>query len=198
MHKKGNEIKSGNIIDTIGSIYESLTPSAKRIASAVVKAPQSVSKQTISELSQTASVGDATIIRFCRSLGFKGFQDFKMELAIELSNNKQQDKSIFDSDVTSEDSSETVAYKLKQSLVNVLTETINLLNFDVVDDVAHAIKNSKSLYFFGIGSSGLAAEGAKHKFMRIGLSVDAFSNNHFMYMKASLQKIWCNYYCYHS
>ncbi|MGR6833384.1 MurR/RpiR family transcriptional regulator [Aliivibrio wodanis] len=39
-----------------------------------------------------------------------------------------------------------------------------------------------------MGSSGLTAESAKHKFMRIGLNVDAFTNNHFMYIKSSLMQ----------
>ncbi|WP_231579340.1 MurR/RpiR family transcriptional regulator [Photobacterium iliopiscarium] len=37
-----------------------------------------------------------------------------------------------------------------------------------------------------MGSSGITAEDAKNKLMRIGFDVDALTNNHFMYMKAAL------------
>ena len=37
-----------------------------------------------------------------------------------------------------------------------------------------------------MGSSGVTAEDAKNKLMRIGFQVDATGNNHFMYMQASL------------
>lgn len=183
---QSSTIKAGKIIDTIGSLYDSLTPSSKRISDYVLSHASEVSKQSIAELSQNVSAGDATIIRFCRTLGFKGFQEFKMELAIELANNNQQEKSIFDTNVTADDNAEIISQKLKLSIDNVLSETINLLDFDTLESVTEQVTKARALYFFGVGSSGLVAESAKHKFMRIGLNVDALTNNHFMYMKAAL------------
>ncbi|MGF1901444.1 MurR/RpiR family transcriptional regulator [Aliivibrio sifiae] len=182
------QIKAGNIIDTIGSLYNSLTPSSKRIADYVVSNASQVSKHSIAELSHLVNAGDATIIRFCRTLGFKGFQDFKMELAIEVSNLQGREKDIFDTDVTAEDNAEVIGHKLQSTIESVLSETMNLLNFQSLESVAEALKDAKAIYFFGVGSSGLTAESAKHKFMRIGLNVDAFTNNHFMYIKSSLMQ----------
>jgi len=179
-------IKTGKIIDTIGSLYDSLTPSAKRISDYVLSNANEVSKHSIAELSQIVNAGDATIIRFCRTLGFKGFYEFKMELAIELSNFNQQDKSIFDTDITVNDDAEMIGLKLKASIENVLSETINLLDFPILEEITQKLSKSKGIYFFGVGSSGLVAESSKFKFMRIGINVDAFTNNHFMYMKATL------------
>jgi Transcriptional regulators len=51
---------------------------------------------TIVEFSEKVIVGEATIIRFCRKLGFKGFQDFKMILAQELSINSQSTRIVSD------------------------------------------------------------------------------------------------------
>ncbi|MUK31707.1 MurR/RpiR family transcriptional regulator [Aliivibrio fischeri] len=182
------QIKAGNIIDTIGSLYNSLTPSSKRIADYVMSNATQVSKHSIAELSQIVNAGDATIIRFCRTLGFKGYQDFKMELAIEVSNLQGREKDIFDTDVTAEDNAEVIGHKLQSTIESVLAETMNLLNFQSLESVAEALKDAKAIYFFGVGSSGLTAESAKHKFMRIGLNVDAFTNNHFMYIKSSLMQ----------
>ncbi|SKA55947.1 MurR/RpiR family transcriptional regulator [Enterovibrio nigricans] len=109
-----------------------------------------------------------------------------MDLAIELSSINQSDKSILDTDIAPQDSAELIGQKLQQGINNVLTETLNLLNFDTLEQVAHQIKASKGVYFFGVGSSGITAEDAKNKFMRIGFNADALTNNHFMYMKASL------------
>ncbi len=183
---QSSTIKAGKIIDTIGSLYDSLTPSYKRISDYILTHASEVSKQSIADLSQNVSAGDATIIRFCRTLGFKGFQEFKMELAIELANNNQQEKSIFDTDVTADDNAKVISQKLKLSIDNALSETINLLDFNTLENITEQITKANALYFFGVGSSGLVAESAKHKFMRIGLNVDALTNNHFMYMKAAL------------
>ena len=47
---------------------------------------------------------------------------------------------------------------------------------------------AKRIILFGVGSSGLTAEDFKFKLMRIGYPIDAVTNNHFMYMQASLMK----------
>lgn len=180
------QTKAGNIIYTIGSLYNSLTPSSKRIADFVVSQPEQISKLSIAELSQLVNAGDATIIRFCRTLGFKGYQDFKLELAVEMSTSKQVDSSILDTDVTPEDSVEILGKKLQSAINNVLSETLTLVDFSQLEQAAISIAQANSIYFFGVGSSGISAESAKYKYMRIGLNVDAFSNNHFMYIKASL------------
>jgi len=178
--------KAGKVLDMMGSLHESLTPSARRISEFVLASPAEVTKLSIAELSHTANVGEATIIRFCRTLGFKGFQDFKMELAIELSSQGHNEKSILDTDVTPEDDAELIGQKLQNTINSVLSETLNLLSFETLETVAEQIRSSRAVYFFGVGSSGITAEDAKNKFMRIGYNVDALTNNHFMYMKASL------------
>lgn len=181
-----SEVKVGKVLDTIGSLHESLTPSAKRIAIFVLKNPSIVIKLSIADLSTSIKVGEATIIRFCRTLGFSGFQAFKLSLAIELSKEDKSKIDILDTNVMPNDSAKLIAQKLHTSINNVLAETLNLLNFETLNTVTQLIKSAKGIYFFGVGSSGITAEDAKNKLMRIGINVDALTNNHFMYMKASL------------
>ena len=140
----------------------------------------------MADLSYKVCACVVTIIRFCRLLGFKGFQDFKMDLAIELSSLHQNDRSILDTDIAPHDNVELIGQKLQQGINNVLSETLNLLSFQTMETVANQLRGARGIYIFGVGSSGITAEEAKNKFMRIGLNVDALTNNHFMYMKATL------------
>ncbi|MCD9506259.1 MurR/RpiR family transcriptional regulator [Photobacterium phosphoreum] len=179
-------IQVGKILDTLGSLRDSLTPSARRIADYVLAQPQRVTELSIAELSQQAKVGEASIIRFCRVLNFKGFQDLKMKLAIEVATPNDVEKHMLDTELTADDNAEHIGRKLQQTINNVLGETLNLLDFSELEAVARAFQQQKRIYFFGVGSSGITAEDAKNKLMRIGLDVDALTNNHFMYMKASL------------
>ena len=39
---------------------------------------------SITEFATAAGVAEATVLRFCRSLGFNGYQDFKLGLAQEI------------------------------------------------------------------------------------------------------------------
>lgn len=179
---------SGNILDTIGALYDSLTKTEKRIATTILSSPELLSQNSLAEIAQQFDVGEATFIRFCRTLGFKGFTDFKLQLSIELATRDKQPNSLLETDISKFDGTSQIAEKLQNAIHNVISETINLLDFEQLEKVVELIRTSKRIFLFGVGSSGLTAEDAKNKLMRIGLQVDATSNNHFMYMQAALMK----------
>ncbi|WGE92052.1 MurR/RpiR family transcriptional regulator [Actinobacillus genomosp. 1] len=176
----------GKILDTIGALQTSLTKTEKKIAAAILAQPEILSQNSLSEVAKQLDVGEATFIRFCRTLGFKGYTDFKLDLAIELATQEKRSNSIFDTDVSESDTPKEIAVKLQSSLNNVIAETINLLDFQELEYVVAELQKAERIFLFGVGSSGLTAEDAKHKLMRIGLQTDAVTNNHFMYMQASL------------
>lgn len=178
----------GKILNTISSLQNSLTKTEKKIAAAILSQPELLSQCSLSDVAKQLDVGEATFIRFCRTLGFKGYTDFKLELAIELATQNQDNRVLLDTDVSESDTSKDIAEKLKVSLDNVIGETINLLDFDVLEKVVKELLKAKRVFLFGVGSSGITAEDAKHKLMRIGLQTDAVTNNHFMYMQAALVK----------
>ena len=179
---------NGKILDTIDSLYDSLTKTEKKIAKTILSNPQLLNQASLSAIAVDLDVGEATFIRFCRTLGFKGFTDFKMDLAIELATQDKSETTLLDTDVTVEDSAQNIALKLQAVINNVITETINLLDFNELEKVVKAFRQAKRIFLFGVGSSGITAEDTKNKFMRIGLQMDAATNNHFMYMQASLMQ----------
>lgn len=178
----------GKILDTIGALQNSLTKTEKKIANAILSQPDLLSQCSLSEVAKQLDVGEATFIRFCRTLGFKGYTDFKLDLAIELATQEKESNTLLDTDVSETDTAKEIAIKLQATLNNVISETINLLNFTELEKVVTELRRAKRIFLFGVGSSGLTAEDAKHKLMRIGLQTDAVTNNHFMYMQASLLK----------
>ncbi|EHV9142463.1 MurR/RpiR family transcriptional regulator [Salmonella enterica] len=187
MESQPPRLKPGKILDTLGAMQNSLTRVAQRIAHYILASPQQVTQLSIAELSRKTQAGEATVIRFCRTLGYKGFQDFKMDLAIELATtDSDHSNSLLDAEIGASDDVHTIGLKLQSTINNVLSETLNLLDMQQVLGVVNALHTCHSVYIFGVGSSGITAEDMKHKLMRIGLRGDAVTNNHFMYMQATL------------
>lgn len=178
----------GKILDTIGALYDSLTKTEKLIANTLLSSPHSFSHCSLAEISKQLDIGEATFIRFCRTLGFNGFSDFKLALSIELATKEQKTNAILDSDIEPQDNLEVVGKKLAHSMNQVIAETINLMDFDQLAKAVTAVRKAKRLFLYGVGSSGITALEAKTKFMRIGLQVDANTNNHIMYMQAALMQ----------
>ncbi|EEV24380.1 putative HTH-type transcriptional regulator [Actinobacillus minor 202] len=178
----------GKILDTIGALQTSLTKTEKKIAAAILSQPQLLNQCSLSEVATQLDVGEATFIRFCRTLGYKGYTDFKLDLAIELATQEKDKRVLLETDVLEQDTSREIGAKLQTSLNNVISETLNLLDFDELEKAVQALKKAKRIFIFGSGASGLTAEDFKYKLMRIGFQVDAISNNHFIYMQAVLLK----------
>ena len=103
-------------------------------------------------------------------------------------NREGRDDTVLDTEIMPDDDSLKITHKLQATLNNVMEETINLLDFSQLEKVVEAIQHANKVFLFGVGSSGVTAEDAKNKFMRIGMQVDASGNNHFMYMQAALLK----------
>lgn len=181
-------LKAGKILDALGAMQNSLTRTAQRIAAYILHDPASVTQFSIAELSSETQTGEATIIRFCRTLGYKGFQDFKMDLAIEVATRDSSNDALLDADVQDEDDMQVIGAKLQATINNVMSETLNLLSAEALEKVVAQLRQADKVCLFGVGTSGITAEDAKAKLMRIGLRVDAATNNHFMYMQAALMK----------
>ncbi len=180
------EITIGNIIPMIKSLKRSFTEREKMVAELVLKQPNQVIYSSITDVAEMAGVGDATVIRFCRNIGFKGYHGFKMALAQELSLNSSNTVADYTEEIQSGDSMEIVIQKTLNSSIAALQDTISLINHESVTQIVKAMKEGSRIHFYGVGVSGIIALDAKYRFMRIGLDTDSYNDGHTMAMDASL------------
>ncbi len=75
--------QSGALIRLRG-VYPSLKTALQKVANLILRQPEMAIYASVNEVAAAAQVSEATVMRFCRTLGFKGFQDFKIALAREL------------------------------------------------------------------------------------------------------------------
>ena len=79
-----------------------------------------MSQCPLSEIAKHLEVGEATLVRFCRTIGFKGFSDFKLELSIELATKDNNDETVLETEIMPSDDSLTIAQKLQAAVSNVI------------------------------------------------------------------------------
>ncbi|MGF3052961.1 MurR/RpiR family transcriptional regulator [Microbacterium sp. YY-03] len=65
----------------IGASLGSLVPSERRVAALILERPDHITGLSTAELAQAAGTSTATVIRACQSLGFRGFQHLRLEVA---------------------------------------------------------------------------------------------------------------------
>jgi DNA-binding MurR/RpiR family transcriptional regulator len=183
--KKKTSIKgNANTLLTISSLYSSMTKAEKKVADTVLNDPEAAVHYTVTDLSEKAGVGETSVIRFCRSLGFSGYHEFKLSITVTVLNAVNAE--------TEEEAEEEGDYPL--SIMNrvtaihtkVMADTRALLDPKSLMQAAEWLLSGKRVHFIGVGSSGITAQDAYYRFMRLGLPVTVQQDAHIIAMSASL------------
>lgn len=160
----------------IKSIYPSLTKAEKKVADYILKHLDILNTKTLSQMSKTVHVGEATIMRFIYKLGYENLAQFKVAIIQEnLINDKSEE------DNESAEGYAKFVYKL-------LKDTIRANAKEDIEKVAKLIETASHVYFFGNGTSGYSAQVAAYRFFRAGVSCEGVTDVHMMTMKSALVK----------
>lgn len=177
-------MKLSDIYSTIETLYNTFTKSEKKIADYTMKTRDKVMYMSITELSDELGVGEASIFRFCKTLGLSGYQDFKIAIANSTSEDKTSQK-IY-SDIHKEDSMELIAEKVRNANLSAIEDTFSLINYDELKQAAEMMIEADHIRFFGVGSSYTTALEGHIKFLRITSKTSATFDSHLQAMTAAL------------
>ena len=73
-----------SVLENIISSYDILFSAEKKVADYVLKHPQETLDLNVVELANKSKVSDATVIRFCKHIGYAGYYQFRIMLAKTL------------------------------------------------------------------------------------------------------------------
>lgn len=138
----------------------------------------------ISQISKESGIGEATITRFSKKMGYSGLHDFKVTLSREISGLKN--RNIINKSIENDEGVMESARKLFDSNIRILENTFNIIDGNDIEKATDMIINAKKVFFIGIGYSGMTAEDSNYKFSRIGFNCMAIGSSHDMIMMAAL------------
>lgn len=170
-----------NCLGKIRSYYARLSEKEKKIADYILENPEKIIHSTINELAEDLGVADATVFRFCKRIGFKGYQAMKIALASEVIEPIQQ----IHEEINENDSVKTVTEKVFKSNVRTLENTLEILNGHSIQKAVEFLLQANRVEFYGTGGSAVIAMDAFHKFVRTGIKAFSFIDSHFQLMSSS-------------
>lgn len=153
----------------IESCYPSLSKSERKVADYILAERGDIIYETLLEISKKINVGEATILRFVRKIGFSGFKDLKLQIA-------KDDKPV------NETYHENYIDSIESNMINTIINTKNVLDTKQLSLAIELIQNSNKLLFYGVGASGLAANEAQSRFIRMGKIGVSVTDNQFQFM----------------
>jgi len=179
-----------SIQTSIQSHVDSFPPTMRRVADVILERPQIVMENTISELARACDTSEASIVRFCRALGFTGYPQLKLQLAAELAKESAEfggnGDAAYGADISPSDTLAEMVAKIAGSEILGIRETADSLDMEVLQRVIRRLERAKRVVLFGVGASNAGAQDLAQKLLRIGHVALAFHDAHDALVSAAL------------
>ena len=150
------------------STYDSLTKSEKKIANFIMKNFEKTKNMTSYEISNKVNVGQATVIRFSKKLGYASFNELINSI------NKLEQEDILEKNISLSDDITTTNTKIANQYIDVVKLTLELNPAKVFEEVIEEIIKAERIVVLGIGNSAIVSTDFVNKLARVGMN--AFTN----------------------
>ena len=172
------------LLTRLRASVDDLSPVPRRVAQYVLEHTDATIYHSVTELSEATRSSEGSIIRFCQDLGFSGFQEFKLTLAVEFDPPSVAQATRVDDAGSAVGEANLMARPAGTASV-AMRDTASLFELDAFEAVAERLAAAERVDVYGVGASGVVAQYYAYKFLRLGLSVQAFTDMHLGSMSAS-------------
>lgn len=78
------DILEKSVMEIIKENYHKIFSAERKVVDVVIKNPAEVVNMNVSDLAKISGVSDATVVRMCHHIGYKGYYQFRITLARDL------------------------------------------------------------------------------------------------------------------
>ncbi|MBQ7736546.1 MAG: MurR/RpiR family transcriptional regulator [Oscillospiraceae bacterium] len=172
-----------SVFDTISAAYYELTAAEKKTADFIMANRGRCQYLSIAELAEYSGVAEATVSRFCRRLGYKGFNAFRLALA-NAAFSLTPETGLLSGPVERTDSFEQMCQKLYTADQAAMYQTLEMLDSDRIRQAADMLFAARRVVCMGQGGSMLLAQDAAHLFSTVSGKFSAVADSHIQVMTA--------------
>ncbi|OXS74198.1 MurR/RpiR family transcriptional regulator [Domibacillus enclensis] len=166
----------------LNAMKHKLRDSEKKIADFIQSNREEIIHLSITEVAERSGTSESSVVRLCKRLGYKGFQDLKIYLAKEVIQPEEQTYE----NIEEGDDMSTIKKKVFQSNIQALYDSLEVCDEMSLKQAVDIIKEAKLIEFYGTGGSGTVALDAQHKFLKIGIKASAYTDSTLQAMSASV------------
>jgi len=179
-HLKVN--KNPGLFTRIEATLPKLRGAEKKVVRFIEKNVGEIIHLSITEVAERSQTSESSVVRLCKRLGYKGFQDMKIHFAKEVISPEQQIHEVIEKD----DDVLIIKRKIFQSNIQALYDSLEVCNDEQLVHAVNAISNANLIEFYGTGGSGAVAMDAHHKLLKMGIKSFSYSDSTLQSMSASV------------
>lgn len=169
----------------VQAMLSEFSKAERRVAEAILRDQEKTIRDSVTDLADRAEVGETTVIRFCRKVGYRGYQEFKLALAQDLVEVQGKTESVL-GPIRLDDPTGLINQKLTQAISGVVQDTASLLDLTQGEQAAALLLGAKRIIAVGVGHSGVSVQDVSYRFLRLGLPVTMETDSHLMAMRLSV------------
>ncbi|BFH61990.1 MurR/RpiR family transcriptional regulator [Paenibacillus azoreducens] len=173
-----------NILIKIREMKDSLTPVEKMVAEYVLQNLEEIPHLSIKNLAQLTKTSDASVLRFCKTMGYSGYRSFIVSISASLGSMEEQKDQY--TDIQPGDDLTVIISNTSRNNIKSIEDTFSVIDKNEVERAVQALRKSNRIVFFGIGASGLVGIDAEQKFSRINKMCHTYTDGHSMLTAATL------------
>ena len=172
-----------NVLNKIRERKNSMTPVERLIAEYILANKEEIPHLSIKSLAQASKTSDASVLRFCKTMGYGGYRSFIVSISALLGSMEPEDQYM---DIQPGDELTTIISNIGRNHMRSIEDTLSVLDRSAVERAVEALRTSSRIVFFGSGVSGLVAKDAEQKFTCINKMCHAYVDGHSQLMAATL------------
>lgn len=173
-----------NILIKIREMKDSLTPVEKMVAEYVLQNVEEVPHLSIKNLAQLTKTSDASVLRFCKTMGYSGYRSFIVSISASLGSMEEQKDQY--TDIQPGDDLSVIISNTFRNNIKSIEDTLSVIDKNEVDRAVQVLRKCNRIVFFGIGASGLVGIDAEQKFSRINKMCHTYTDGHSQLTAATL------------
>ena len=179
-----------DLLGEIRSLFKSFHASEASIANCLLDDPHRVSLMNISQLADFSKTSVASVVRFSKAIGYKGYPEFRMALISEVSRLglDSQINTELDSGIELDDSIEEVIRKIALADSRAIQTTAERLDVEAFRQTVDAWNSAQTIGIFGLASSGYVAMDLQLKLNRQGKTTTSWRDAHVALTSISVLK----------
>ena len=150
------------VLEIIREKYSEIFSAEKKVADYILEHPEIAVNANVSELAKYSGVSDATVIRFCKHVGFQGYYQMKIALSRDLGRKQVADLNgiTLDGDAVS---------SFFHSAANDLLSIGKNISEKLMLDCANLIRTSKQTHIIAVGNTSPLAQYMGFRLGRLGI-----------------------------
>ncbi|MDA7830061.1 MurR/RpiR family transcriptional regulator [Gammaproteobacteria bacterium] len=158
-----------------------LRKSEKIVGEFILADPKSIITMKTAEASSAMGISEPTLIRFCKALGFTGYQELKINLSQQLA----ADDYFVMYEIDQNDTIHELCEKVFDTTISEILNVRSQIDQNVLSDAIEILANAGRVEFYAFGGSAPVAMDGQHKFFRLKIPSSYISDPHIQFMSAN-------------